>query len=640
MVEKLQAAPSVPLLAPAPQQYLLFGLTNGHSSVMTETVVAAPEGPAVPAGETIDSLVRPLVESANTGAQDKAVPAQEQAAPTKVAPRIEGGKLNVADPPAATESPVAEPAAFATPPVEIAKLAVPAASPAKTAPPVEFVTATAAEPPAAAPVSEPAPLPPPVVQFADVIPTAPLAKTAPPLEAAILAAAETAPEIAEPATLPAPVVKLAEFAKTPRPLQPVNWAATETPTKIAVSRSEPKPFRAAVAEFGEFAASATPLAKTAPSLESTKLFAAAGAPKVEVPRTEPTPFRARGVQIGDLPATSAPIAKTAARVEHRNLPAAELRAVVSPPLVRSAAFVAPVVQLPKLIPTSEPLIPVETGKLSEALGLQAESVLDAIELQIKAYESEIRAIVTSFQAQPKISLLDAPREIVAAPAPADTQWIKAPRPAIPTSRPADTKCASLAAPPQKPPLAGPFLPPELRNFIEEATAAPARVKSRIGMPAWIISLVIATTVFLFAGNLIQYLSGSRDARAASSNAPSPGQAVASAPAAPAFEPHPFARFVEVTGLRVVADLNHRSQVQYIVVNHSSAQLSGMLIRIAVRSSSDPAGSAPLFTVSAVVPSLGPHQSKEIRTDLDSELRSSAIPDWEYLRTDVQVGTQN
>jgi len=107
-----------------------------------------------------------------------------------------------------------------------------------------------------------------------------------------------------------------------------------------------------------------------------------------------------------------------------------------------------------------------------------------------------------------------------------------------------------------------------------------------------------------------------------------------------FEQHPFARFVEVTGLRVVADLSHRSQVQYIVVNHSSEQLSGMLVRIAVRSSADPAGAKPLFTVSAVIPSLGPHQSKEIRTDLDSQLRSSAIPDWEYLRTDVQVGTQN
>jgi hypothetical protein len=76
-----------------------------------------------------------------------------------------------------------------------------------------------------------------------------------------------------------------------------------------------------------------------------------------------------------------------------------------------------------------------------------------------------------------------------------------------------------------------------------------------------------------------------------------------------------------------------------VVNHSSAQLAGMVIRIAVRSASGAAGGAPLFVVSAVIPSLGPFQSKEIRTDLDSELRSSAIPEWENLRTEVQVTAQ-
>jgi len=117
-------------------------------------------------------------------------------------------------------------------------------------------------------------------------------------------------------------------------------------------------------------------------------------------------------------------------------------------------------------------------------------------------------------------------------------------------------------------------------------------------------------------------------------------AEAASPLAPSYGQHPFARFVEVTGLRVVADPNHHSQVQYIVVNHSASQLSGMSLRITVRSTTQAAGSAPLFTVSAMVPSLGPHQSKEIRTDLDSQLHASAIPDWEYLKTDVQVGTQN
>src|SRR5882724_3877841 len=68
MVEALRAVPQVPLLTAAPQQYLLFGLTNGgstngHSASALQTSVLTEEGPTVPAGETIDSLVRPLVES-------------------------------------------------------------------------------------------------------------------------------------------------------------------------------------------------------------------------------------------------------------------------------------------------------------------------------------------------------------------------------------------------------------------------------------------------------------------------------------------------------------------------------------------------------------------------------------------------
>jgi hypothetical protein len=300
-------------------------------------------------------------------------------------------------------------------------------------------------------------------------------------------------------------------------------------------------------------------------------------------------------------------------------------------------------QLPKLVLVTEPFCAAagfadQFGALSEAFQLQAEAVLDEIKLGLDAVELKIQAIVATFQARPKLALLLAPSNILDAPAPPHLQWLKTPRPVLPARKPSDRKCDSPTAPPQKLPLAGPCLPPELRNFIAAPRGRHARSKKGIGLQAWLTSLVIATGLFVVVAVMMQHLVLNREAKAAV--APTPNRVVASVPAAPEFEQHPFARFIEVTGLRVVADLNHRSQVQYIVVNHSATQLSGMTLRIAVRSSADPAGASPLFTVSAVVPSLGPHQSKEIRTDLDSQLRSSAIPDWEYLRTDVQIGTQN
>ena len=78
---------------------------------------------------------------------------------------------------------------------------------------------------------------------------------------------------------------------------------------------------------------------------------------------------------------------------------------------------------------------------------------------------------------------------------------------------------------------------------------------------------------------------------------------------------------------MVMDRNQRTQVQYSVANDSDTALTDIAVKIAVRAGRG-AGVNPLFMVSARVPRLGPHESKEIRTDLDSDLRA-----------DVQVTSQ-
>lgn len=79
---------------------------------------------------------------------------------------------------------------------------------------------------------------------------------------------------------------------------------------------------------------------------------------------------------------------------------------------------------------------------------------------------------------------------------------------------------------------------------------------------------------------------------------------------------------------MVMDRNQRTQVQYLVANDSDTTLTNIGVKIAVRTAGPKAGVDPLFMVSARVPMLGPHESKEIRTDLDSDLQA-----------DVQVTSQ-
>ena len=162
------------------------------------------------------------------------------------------------------------------------------------------------------------------------------------------------------------------------------------------------------------------------------------------------------------------------------------------------------------------------------------------------------------------------------------------------------------------------------------------------MSSWPISVLLGAILILAVVSLFQYFSRDRDTTAASVAAPiAVMQHVAKAalaPHVPVFAEHPAARSVEVAGVRIVTGPNKKPQLQYIVINHSSSELTGLNIRIAVRSV-DALADAPLFSVSSVVAALGPDQSKEIRTDLNPSVQVSAIPDWQSLRTEVLIARQ-
>ena len=279
----------------------------------------------------------------------------------------------------------------------------------------------------------------------------------------------------------------------------------------------------------------------------------------------------------------------------------------------------------------------EPSFVSSRLKLTGASLVDLLSaLKISAEEIDraaIDAIAASFREQPRACLLCAPAEIFTAPAPPAEQWMRSQKPKFTAIAPENMGRGAAIAGPQAPPLAGPSLPPQLLNF-QNSSLRPRRRRAS----NWMVSLLVATIVILGAVSLLQYLTQDRDTSAAST--PSPVQATKAAPAPQmrVVEEHPAARSVEVAGVRVVTGPNKKPQLQYIVINHSSGELTGLNIRIAVRSVEALAG-PPLFSVSSVVASLGPNQSKEIRTDLDSSVQSSAIPDWQSLRPEVLIARQ-
>lgn len=585
---------------------------NGHSTQMTIVDTATEEEShtltvEVPSSETIDSLVPSLVESAATARE----PEPEQ---LTLQPRGAASSLDEnTEPPAsvaqseteASESPAAvEPAPEAVAlraNVESAQDLTTAS--AATAVDIEHASPDVTEASALAGETPEGPAPHEAESVSELSAVAaqttePVSRTASQSSALAVESLEASPDVQETAS-----------ENTASEAEPIAPPTSEQSVPAVETLAPP---------VAETPASAAAIEQLASELIAEPAASSTIEPLVEFPLAE---------SLADAPVIAAPIQPQiepqAAAVDEaiEQLAAEQLVAIETTPA-------------PAPIETLQPDTAIE-DQLPHALALHAEAILETITEQLQVRESGIREIVTSFQVAPAIALLTPPAEVLSAPAAPTKQWKRTPRPTIPAMKPIYPADAVQMFGPQPLTLAGPSLPVQLRTFTEDRSTRKLHGSKRASLPSWVVSLVVATCLFLGAGSVMQFFTGSREPRAAA--AQTNPQAATPVPA-PVVEPHPFSRFIEVTGIRVVADLSRKSQVQYIVVNHSSIAINNASIRLAVRSAAESSGAPALFTVSAVV-SLGPYQSKEIRTDLDSQLRSTAIPEWDNLRPDVQVSIE-
>jgi hypothetical protein len=602
LARTFQDEPTLRLLASAPRPMLLAAASaNGSSEDAVSSVQIAVAEPIVV--DSMETVVRGLVESAGTGA------------PQGFDPGPIPGSTNGFHPIASSPNEVQEPVAPVR--ADSADLAGPGsdAIPAVSDPTDRDTSVHASDSAATAPpeslapaLSDPADLNESAVELANSLPAA---KAPYPITASNTAPVESIPSsLADPADLDASIVELTNSV----PEAPVPDATTTT--KAAPAESIPS----ALADPADLGASVLEVANSVPD-----------APPALADQAE-------------LNASVAELASSVAEVQTSEFAApAETEPTPAPVLADPADLDASIVELAGCvaeIQATEPPPRVELEPeliaLANALEFHAIFQLDAIDQQLQVDNSCIRAIVESFFEQPKTPLLSWPVSIVQPPAPMDSQRIPMPRPNIAPAQPPPATAAASSLSPQPLTLAGPYLPRELQSFVPSPPRAAKGAHQGGRIPGWIVSSVVALLLFLGAGTMLQYFTGNSDAKA--SSVPVSQANDAAALAVSPGETHPLARFVEVTGLRVVADLKHRSQLHYIVVNHGSTQLAGVSLRIAVRSSVTGSNDPPLFAVTTVIPSLGAYQSKEYRVDLDGDVRSSVIPEWQNLRADFQVAT--
>jgi hypothetical protein len=193
-------------------------------------------------------------------------------------------------------------------------------------------------------------------------------------------------------------------------------------------------------------------------------------------------------------------------------------------------------------------------------------------------------------------------------------------------------------------LPGPTLPPELARFQNANVVTVIGDTARTGkfrMPGWAVSFLVMLVLLVTGVGVVFYFLP-----VAHSSAETPAPAVeghgnTSQPAAPPPVPsqpaaHPLAQLVEVTGIRIVVDFNKKSEIHYLVVNHSGSDLSDVTVYVTLRTASAKPGQPPLCRFSFRAPSLGPFESKEMTSSIEKLNRSITLPEWQDLRPEVQI----
>ncbi len=207
---------------------------------------------------------------------------------------------------------------------------------------------------------------------------------------------------------------------------------------------------------------------------------------------------------------------------------------------------------------------------------------------------------------------------------------------VPPSSTECPNCAEAGPEPKQPPSQAGSAQYELVQP-EPIVAAPVRQKST-NPPGWLLAVVF-TIVFLSMGALgfAAYKYFSHRSEPVADTAAQPVRTPrTSGPDSATPSANVLNKYIEVTGIRLVEDNPKALQVQFVIVNHSSAPLIDVTGTVAIRPTTAPPNGETVGTFAFRIPELRPMEAKDMKAPLESKLRVYELPDWQFIRADVTV----
>ncbi len=193
-------------------------------------------------------------------------------------------------------------------------------------------------------------------------------------------------------------------------------------------------------------------------------------------------------------------------------------------------------------------------------------------------------------------------------------------------------------------LPGPALPAQLHSLQNAGIATILANRPRTSgksAPGWLTTALV-TVLLLWIGMVAVFDVIPRMVAGGNSTPPAPvgaktaSEEVEASTVSPMVS-HPLSKSVEVTGFRFSGDAGMKPEVHYVVVNHSNVGLDDVTVYVTLRASGAKPGQPPLSRFSFRTTGLGPYQSSEMTSPIEKLPRAGALPEWQDLRADVQLG---
>ena len=148
------------------------------------------------------------------------------------------------------------------------------------------------------------------------------------------------------------------------------------------------------------------------------------------------------------------------------------------------------------------------------------------------------------------------------------------------------------------------------------------------LPAWLVTIVVFMGL-IGAGYAFYALVLNKHGASAASHGES------EAPPAPAAAAKPdhrdLSKNLEAAGVRIVEE-NRRPTIRLMLVNHSSADLADLKGTVLLTTE----GQKEVAVIPFSLASLGAYETKDISAPLKTKLRAYELPDWQFIKTQVQL----